>query len=157
MPLAVAGWNYELVAPLAVATVVFATYTRRTTPPLSVARQLKRSLAFWGLGLLFVVAVALLTTRLGAQAGTPSAEGHQFVWSLTTVHKAVGLLLGALLVSYIPFAIVAVVSHGKRWRSGAVYSAVLAVLLFPLFAATPFLVAAGAVMSCVLVQVPQCL
>lgn len=151
MPLSVAGWNYELVAPLAVAAVGFAVYSRRGSSPLSTPVQLKRSLAFWALGLLLVAAVAEL-------AIAPSREeGARFAWSLPAFHKAMGLSLGALLVSYIPFAVIAIVSRGGRWRSGAVYAAVLTVLLLPLFAATPFLVAAGAVVSCVLVQVPQCL
>lgn len=151
MPLSIAGWNYDLVAPLAVAAVGFAAYARRNAPPSSAAVQLKRSIAFWALGLLLVAVVAVLSIAPSFE------EGARFVWSLPAFHKAIGLSLGALLVSYMPFAVVAIVSLGQHWRSGAVYAGVLVVLLVPLFLATPFLVAAGAVVSCVLVQVPQCL
>jgi hypothetical protein len=151
MELAVAGWNYELVAPLAIAAVAFAVYARLMAPAGSRLVQVRRSLAFWVLGL---GAAAALVVVLGLGGGEASNSSS---WSVAQVHKAVALAIGALVVSYLPFATVAVVSHGHPWRSQALYAAVLSALLVPLFAITPMLAAAGAILSCVLLQVQQCL
>ena len=147
MSLAFAGWEYGFVVPFALAVLAFAVFSRRRTPA-SALLQFKRSVVFWCIGL---VPIALYIVIAGALS-VPETR-----WSPAQVHKAFGLAVGALVALYLPFALVAVLSFGSRWRSSLVYSAVLACTLLPLLAATPFLVAASAIISCALMQVAQCL
>ena len=147
MSLAFAGWEYGFVVPFALAVLAFAVFTRRREPA-SALLQFKRSLVFWFIGLV-PIAVFVIIAAIASDQPTR--------WNASQAHKAFGLAVGALVALYLPFALVAVLSFGSRWRSSLVYSAVLACTLIPLLAATPFLVAASAIVSCVLMQVSQCL
>jgi hypothetical protein len=147
MSLAFAGWEYGFVVPFALAVLAFAVFSWYRTPA-SAFLQFKSSVVFWCIGLAPIALFLVIGVALSVS---------EIRWNPAEAHKAFGLAVGALIALYLPFALVAILSFGKRWRSSLVYSAVLASTLLPLLVATPFLVAASAIISCALMQVAQCL
>lgn len=152
MPLAFMGWDYDLVLPLAVSSIAFAVSARHRALVKGTAPRLAgQSVLFWSGGLALCLVYVLVFLGSGEEADVSSPR-----WSSAQAHKAVGLGVGALAASYLPFALVLFLTRGKPWRSGFVYGAVTAALLLPLFLVLPFLVGASAVIACVLFQVSQC-
>ena len=98
MNLAFGGWDYDLAVPLAAAAVCLA--VRRSEAPW------KWSSIFWGIGLAGAVLCAVLF--LHNDVASPSVHLGARPPLFENVHKAIGLGSGALLASYLPFGIIAV-------------------------------------------------
>jgi len=149
MALAFLGWNYGLVLPLAASAIAFSVFARRRLSGASALRISAHSVGFWSFGLaLCVICAALFMV---------AERSETTAWSWSGFHKAVGLGLGALVASYLPFALVLALSSGRPRRSAPIYAAVTAALMIPLLLALPLLSFALAVFSCALLLVQSCM
>jgi len=149
MTLALLGWNYDLVLPLAASAVAFSVFAKKYLSGASALRISAHSVGFWSIGLVLCVVCAAFF-----MAGKRS---EATAWSWSGFHKAVGLGIGPIIASYLPFALVLALSTGRPWKSAPVYAAVTAALMAPLLLVLPLLAFALAIFGCAMLQVQSCM
>ena len=149
MALSLLGWNYGLVLPLAASAVAFSVFAKKRLSGASALRISAHSIGLWSIGLILCV--------VGAAFFMAGERGEATAWSWSGFHKAAGLGLGALVASYLPFALVLALSSGKPWKSAPVYAAVTAALMVPLLLVLPPLAFALAIFSCAMLLVQSCM